>query len=265
MIHDKKPKYISWVRDKLEYDGITIFTDAHLNPNSISKVKSKQKIGWLLENRNLMPGLYLNVDSYIDMLDFIFTHDEELLIKYPKKAKFVPFGGGWVKKENFGIRKKTKLVSIIYSYKKDCNGIPCEGYLIRHQIADKYSDKIDLYGSGSPNPVVDKEEALSEYMFTVVIENVSDKNYFTEKIVDPMLLGTVPIYWGCPNIEDFFSIEGVLKFETIDEFDKLFDILSEKLYESMNPSININCHSSLQYEITEDWFYKNYLKTWDTR
>jgi len=255
MIHGKKPKYISWVRDRLEYDGITIFTDVHLNSNSISRVKSKQKIGWFLENRNVVPNAYLNVDSYIDMLDYIFTNDIELLSKYHEKAKFVPFGGGWIKQRNFGIKPKNKLVSMIYSNKKQF-----EGHRLRHEIAEKYSDKIDLFGNGSPRPVVNKEEALSSYMYTIVIENIADKNYFTEKIIDPMLLGTVPIYWGCPNIENFFMKNGMLKFETIEDFDKLFDGLNKSLYNSMKIPIDINFNAAKEYEITEDWFYKNILK-----
>ena len=36
MIHDKKPKYISWVRDKLEYDGITIL-DPPAPPQAVNR------------------------------------------------------------------------------------------------------------------------------------------------------------------------------------------------------------------------------------
>jgi len=255
MVHNKRPKNITWVRDRLNYEGITIFTDSHLNINSINAVKSTIKIGWFLENRNVVPGAYFNVDSYIHELDFILTNDIELLARYPEKAKFVPFGGGWVRQENFGIKQKSKLVSMIYSSKKQF-----PGHILRHEIAEKYSDKIDLFGNGSEKPIERKEEALSDYMFTVVIENISSENYFTEKIVDPALLGTVPIYWGCPNIGDFFMNSGIIKFDTIEDFDTLLETLDEKLYRSMEQSVYINHHAAIEYEITEDWIYKNILK-----
>jgi len=255
MIHEKKPKHITWVRDRLEYDGITIFTDVHLNSRSISSVRSKYKIGWFLENVNVSPPAYHNVNSYADMLDLILTNDIELLRKYPNKAKFVPFGGGWIKQENFGIKKKTKLASIIYSNKNQF-----EGHRLRHQIANKYSDVIDLFGNGSPNPIGYKEEALSDYMFTIAIENVSNENYFTEKIVDPLLLGTIPIYWGCDNIGQFFSNTGIVKFETIEDFDVLLKSLSRDLYKGMSKGIEQNYKLALEYEITEDWIYQNILK-----
>ena len=144
---------------------------------------------------------------------------------------------------------------MIYSNKKQF-----EGHILRHEIAEKYSDKIDLFGNGSPKPIVLKEEALSNYMYTIVIENISAENYFTEKIIDPMLLGTVPIYWGCPNIEHFFIKQGILTFGDINGFDKLLNKLDENLYKSLKPNIDVNYHAALEYEITEDWFYKNILK-----
>lgn len=29
-------------------------------------------------------------------------------------------------------------------------------------------------------------------------------HYFSEKIVNPLLYGTTPIYWGCRNINEYF-------------------------------------------------------------
>jgi len=46
---------------------------------------------------------------------------------------------------------------------------------------------------------------LSPYTHTVVLENSQEKNYWTEKISDAYLSWCMPIYWGCPNISDFFE------------------------------------------------------------
>jgi hypothetical protein len=46
-------------------------------------------------------------------------------------------------------------------------------------------------------------------MFGVAIENVSHRGWFTEKILDCFLLKTIPIYWGCSNIEDYFNPKGI--------------------------------------------------------
>jgi hypothetical protein len=47
-------------------------------------------------------------------------------------------------------------------------------------------------------------EMCDNYMFTIAIENTSHEHYFTEKIVNPFLYHTIPLYWGCKKIEEYF-------------------------------------------------------------
>jgi hypothetical protein len=42
-------------------------------------------------------------------------------------------------------------------------------------------------------------------MYSVAVESSSETNYFTEKLIDCLITKTIPIYWGCPNISDFFD------------------------------------------------------------
>ena len=49
-----------------------------------------------------------------------------------------------------------------------------------------------------------KECGIKDYKYSIAIENSSQENYFTEKIIDCLLLWSIPIYWGCPNISSFF-------------------------------------------------------------
>ena len=147
------------------------------------------------------------------------------------------------------------MVSIIYSHKKG----PHEGYRLRHDLANRYSHILDLFGNGSPNPIEYKEEALVDYMFTIVIENVSDKNYFTEKIIDPLLTGTIPIYWGCPNIDNYFNMSGFINLD-VENIDSILNSLDGELYDSMISIASKNYNEALNYEITEDWIYNNILK-----
>lgn len=47
-------------------------------------------------------------------------------------------------------------------------------------------------------------------MFHVCIENTQYNNFYTEKIQDCFYTKTIPVYWGCPNIEDFWDKEGII-------------------------------------------------------
>jgi hypothetical protein len=63
--------------------------------------------------------------------------------------------------------------------------------------------QLELFGYGL-RPISDKGEALWKYRFHIAVENCVTKNYWTEKLADPLLAKTYPIYHGCPNLSDYF-------------------------------------------------------------
>jgi hypothetical protein len=77
----------------------------------------------------------------------------------------------------------------------------------------KQSDlNIDFFGRGI-NPIEDKFDGVYPYRYTLAIENYSDKDYWTEKIADAFLSYTMPVYYGCKNIEDFFPKGSFIKID----------------------------------------------------
>jgi|21_taG_2_1085346.scaffolds.fasta_scaffold01596_2 hypothetical protein len=257
MVHQKSPKTIKYVSKKTNYDGITLFTDHYLSSTYISSINSKYKIGWYIERCELNPSPKMLIDSYINKLDFLMTNDKEILQKHPNKTKFVPFGGTWIKQDNHYMHEKTKDVSMIYSNKKH----KYEGYRLRHDIANRFNHNIDLYGNGSSNPVKYKEEGLVDYRYTIVIENLKRENYFTEKLVDSLAVGSIPIYWGCPNIGDFFNLDSIITFNNTIELELILNnIVSNEHYIKNINSTTSNLETSKKYAITEDWIYYNILK-----
>lgn len=48
-----------------------------------------------------------------------------------------------------------------------------------------------------------KMEIIKKYKFVIAFENALYPDYVTEKFFDPLLAGTVPIYYGAPNIDEF--------------------------------------------------------------
>ena len=77
-------------------------------------------------------------------------------------------------------------------------------------------------------------------MFNVVIENVKHTNWYN-KIGDNFLSKTVPIYWGCPNIEDFgYDKRGIIMFEDEKELLTILNSLTSEKYNKMKPYIDYN-------------------------
>lgn len=68
---------------------------------------------------------------------------------------------------------------------------------------------LDVYGYGI-NPLSDKWNALAPYKYSLVMENFSAPDYWSEKIADCFLSWTVPIYYGCKNITDYFPKESLI-------------------------------------------------------
>lgn len=54
-------------------------------------------------------------------------------------------------------------------------------------------------------PVSDKMALLRECRFNLAFENSSSPGYITEKLVEPLLAGCIPIYWGAPDVAREFN------------------------------------------------------------
>jgi hypothetical protein len=48
-----------------------------------------------------------------------------------------------------------------------------------------------------------KLDLYRQYKFVIAFENSVSKDYVTEKFYDPLIAGSVPVYFGAPNIEEF--------------------------------------------------------------
>ncbi|MBQ3671883.1 MAG: hypothetical protein II921_10495 [Treponema sp.] len=95
-----------------------------------------------------------------------------------------------------------------------------------------------LNNIGMPGGVPDKREFLENYKFSLAFENVGHPGYCTEKITQSFAAHTIPIYWGDPNVADYFnekSFININSFNTIEdaiEYIKKIDN-DESLYLSM--------------------------------
>jgi len=47
---------------------------------------------------------------------------------------------------------------------------------------------------------------FDEFQFAIVIENEKHANWISEKIIDCLITKTIPIYYGCPNISEYFDV-----------------------------------------------------------
>jgi hypothetical protein len=113
-------------------------------------------------------------------------------------------GASLVKPPRFDPEKilasKTKFCNFVYSN-------PVAERLRFFEMLSRYK-RIDSGGSVANNigrRVDDKLEFIAPYKFTIAFENSSYPGYVTEKLVEPMLVNSMPIYWGNPLIAHDFN------------------------------------------------------------
>ncbi|KKS75562.1 hypothetical protein A3J20_03575 [Candidatus Gottesmanbacteria bacterium RIFCSPLOWO2_02_FULL_42_29] len=130
---------------------------------------------------------------------------------------------------------KIKNLSFITSAKKDFTG-----QLDRITFLKRIREKIpfDLYGKGFLY-LSDKWNGLAPYKYSLAIENYSGPYYWSEKLADCFLSFTMPIYYGCTNIFDYFPRESMVLID-INEKDidrKIKEITKSNLWKKNREAI----------------------------
>ncbi|MEN9686054.1 MAG: hypothetical protein RLZZ28_1840 [Bacteroidota bacterium] len=108
------------------------------------------------------------------------------------------------------IPEKKHIISCIASDLKQL-----EGHRFRIGFVEKLQKEmpqIDFYGRGRKF-LPDKMDGLLPYRYSIAIENDSKPYYFTEKINDCFLAYTVPVYFGCKNIGQFFPAQSFVQID----------------------------------------------------
>ncbi|MCO5307769.1 MAG: alpha-1,2-fucosyltransferase [Austwickia sp.] len=181
----------------------------------------------------------------------ILTRSEELL-ELPN-ARLALFGGSWTDE-----LPPSKRFEVSYLYSPGAGGRQLRGYVdrarvwqMREQIGALgrwYTSAMRPPSVADPHPYPFASKLpLFESMFSVVIENEYERHYFTEKLIDAVRTYTVPIYLGCPNIEDFFDPRGMMVLDSVDQLVAAVQQLSPQDYWNRMPYLADNYARGAQF------------------
>lgn len=254
------PKY----KDK----PITIFNDRL--PRNFDELSYNPYNILIIHEPNEFFGFHNWVIQNYNLFSVIFTWSELILNSCPNAVFFDhgarSEGDEWLR--TFTDINKKFEISFLSGAKKITEGhkLRQEIYLLEDQvkIPRKWYYVLDDFNwedynrggigrstneTGATFNNIPKRICYNESMFHVAVENVKHNNWYTEKIGDAFASKTVPIYWGCPNIGDYFDERGIIKFETKEELIPIITSLTPELYESMKPYIEIN------YNLVKESFF----------
>lgn len=157
--------------------------------------------------------------------------------------------------------RREKNVSLELANRKFCNFVysnskladPFREYFF-HELS-KYK-KIDSGGRLLNNVgtlVADKKSFIQNYKFTIAFENSSVKGYTTEKIIEPMVMNSMPIYWGNPQVNLDFNEDS---FVWIKEKSKIKEMIDYIVFLDENADEYLNKLSLpwlTQEQAQKDW------------
>ena len=244
----------------LKYKSISLFNDHPANEHQLSL--NDVNILMIMEPNQLFNLHNYAIQNY-NQYSAILTWGQEILDNCPN-AVFHPMGISWLDKEyvdNVNNREKRFEVSFL------CGGkTRIEGHHLRHRLHKReneitipkqwyftlpdydYNDgnhTIKQYEGQTPGS---EKKRLWQSMFTIAVENSSNKNYHTEKIIDAFLSKTFPIYWGCPNLEELgYDPNGFIYCKDENEIIKAVNKLTPEFYAERKEAMDHNYEIAKHY------------------
>jgi len=199
---------------------------------------------WMREPPAIQGRFYRSMRGFARRYWSVLTYDQKLCRSIPN-ARFVAHGGCWIHQpELAGDGQKTKGISIIASPKRDTTG-----HRLRHAVIDWAKDAhVSLEAFGAQYQTLDdKRDAHEPFRFSVVVENSRTSNYFTEKLIDSFVCLSLPIYWGTPDIANYFDPEGMLVCTDLEDLQRQISRATPDLFERKLAALRENRRRALRY------------------
>lgn len=89
----------------------------------------------------------------------------------------------------------------------------------------------DLWGKGFTS-IDDKWDGIAPYRYSLAIENYSGPDYWSEKLADCFLAWSMPIYYGCTNIDSYFPPESMVHID-INQPEEAIAIIQETIHSNL--------------------------------
>lgn len=210
-----------------------------------------RKIAWLIEPPCINPKSYEFILRHRAHFDEVLTHQRDFADYVG--GRYYPFGGSRITSLRRTMRaQKTQIACMIASPKQSA-----PGHRLRHEVAARYGHSIDVYGPEYGGGV-HHADILPKYRYAVVIENEQSSDWFTEKLIDCLLVGTIPLYWGSPDAAARFVAGGIIPWHHLDQLGEMLKATTMDTYTRLHAYVTANHYLAAQYVCAEDWMMSAY-------
>jgi len=236
---------------------------------SINPTNNIRKVFLQMEPDSISP-CYNFLKEHSHLFDYIICYD-------PSKVQAsntigMHCGGTWIDKSdylNIDISLKKFKISNLCGTKQFTHAHNLRIYLYMNQsIFNTYPItffRCPPNGHGSHNgailpdinnnPIIDSEHKakislFKNFQYSIVIENSRETGYFSEKIIDCLITKTIPIYYGCENITDYFNTDGWIILTSDNIIQELYEklsLLNDEYYSKYTNIIEENYKKAFNY------------------
>ncbi len=232
-------------RDCREYDWLVVYDD-------LPRDSPVETLACPREHTLLITGEPSSIThygrSFLRQFGHVLTGQEAWALKHPNVIRRQPgllwyYGGSDERGTHDSLIRtpppeKTKPISTVCSTKAMRHTL--------HALRLGYTKRLmqdlpelDVFGYGMGR-IDNKADAIDPYRFHLVIENHSCPHHWTEKLADAFLGHSLPIYFGCTNLSDYFPEESYISIDVrnYDEsLQRIRALLAGDGYEERLPAI----------------------------
>jgi hypothetical protein len=189
------------------------------------------------------------------------------LLTLPNSVKLVGCGSFVEPKADI---KKQFGVSMVMSNR---NYLP--GHALRYELFRRRAEvkiPFDIYESSwNPTgisgllklaPWDDRKDKIRVFdrMFHVAIDTYRRPDHYSEKLIDCLITKTIPLYWGCTNIAEYFNMKGIFEVDSVNKIIYILNQLSSSLYYDSWEAVNDNYNRGVAVCRYEDILKEAMLK-----
>lgn len=233
-------------RDCRDYHWLAVYDD-------LPRDSPEEILACPQEHTLLLTGEPSSITRYgkrfLAQFGHVLTSQEPHAIHHPNLIHRQPgllwFYGGPDHRGNYDWLKtvappeKTKALSCVCSTKAMGHTLHSQRLDFVRRLMNGDLPEIDVWGYGI-QPLDNKADAIDPYKYHLTIENHSCDHHWTEKLADAFLGFSLPIYYGCTNLDAYFPPESYIWIDIRDPdgaLATLRETLAADPYEARLPAI----------------------------
>lgn len=216
-------------REERSYDWLLVYDDLPARPGEANKI-SREQLACPRAHTLLVTmepsSVKIYGNDYTHQFGAVLTSQPEWALPHPNRIYSQPalhwfYGVGRNRTVPFdeilaeSPQNKFHEVSMVYSPKAMRHTLHHHRARFMHELVALLPE-LETYGRHSTRPLDDKADCLRPFKYHIAIENYIGKHHWTEKIADPFLGMTLPFYFGCPNLEDYFPGDSFIRINIHD-------------------------------------------------